>query len=207
MLGSIVVVGAMVFAACGDVAEESGLESSTTAAPASTTSTAPAPTTTPDNLETEEGTMSDTLDPAGSVTGGNVVLSYPGDTYPPELSGLIGLATTDLAGRLGVDESTINVALVEEVTWSDASLGCPDPDMSYAQVITDGLRILLESNGAVYDYRSGGVSDPALCEQKAAAPATPAATYEITEEGEVVPVTVAGKDGDGPTEGHNPPDE
>lgn len=205
--GSLLVAGAVVLAACGDVVENAEAEPATAEAGAIPATTAAAPTTQPGTSETGEALMSDTLDPQGSVAGGNVGLSYPGDTYPAELAGIIGLAVSDLADRLGVDESSIVVVSVEEVTWSDASLGCPQPDMSYAQVITDGLRIVLESSGAVYDYRSGGMSDPVLCEQKLEKGETGAGTFELTDEGDIVFVPATEKAVGVPTEDNNPPDE
>ncbi len=151
--------------------------------------------------------MTDNIEPGQSLSGGNVGLSYPGNTYPPELSGIIGLAVADVAGRLGVDEASINVVVVEEVTWGDASLGCPQPDMLYAQVVTDGLRIILESGGVLFDYRSGGMADPMLCEQTAEKKDTTAGQFELTEEGEVIFVPGTDKETGEPTEGLNPPDE
>ena len=36
------------------------------------------------------------------------------------------------------------------VTWSDASLGCPQEGFAYAQVITPGYKLLFSHEGAVY---------------------------------------------------------
>ena len=32
------------------------------------------------------------------------------------------------------------------MTWSDASLGCPQPDMGYAQVVTPGYLVLFRDS-------------------------------------------------------------
>jgi ribosomal protein L20A (L18A) len=64
------------------------------------------------------------------------------------------LAIADLAGRLGIAKSAVKVLQIEAVEWPDASLGCPQPGMMYAQVITPGYRILLEAVGQTYDYRA-----------------------------------------------------
>jgi len=37
---------------------------------------------------------------------------------------------------------------------SDASLGCPKPDMVYAQVITPGFLVVLEAMGDEYEYHT-----------------------------------------------------
>jgi hypothetical protein len=46
------------------------------------------------------------------------------------------------------------VVRVTAKTWSDASLGCPEPEMMYAQVLTPGYQIILEAGGTHYDYRA-----------------------------------------------------
>ena len=195
--------------ACGGDVEESIVEQSTTQADTTPTSTTTPTTTTTEtrNLEIGDVPMSEALDPAGSIAGGNVGRSYVATTYPTELTGIVGLAISDLAGRLAIDESAITVVLVEEVVWSDGSHGCPQPGMSYTQALTDGLRIVLEADGLLYDYRSGGSSDPALCVQAEDKDETRAGMFELTPEGEVIPVTVPDKDTGTPTEGLNPPDE
>jgi len=65
---------------------------------------------------------------------------------------LVTMAVEDLAGRLGIDKSAIQVETVEAVEWPDTSLGCPEPGMMYAQVITPGYRILLKARGQIYEY-------------------------------------------------------
>ncbi len=67
---------------------------------------------------------------------------------------LVAQAIADLAGRLGVAAEAIQVRSVEAVEWPDASLGCPQPGMVYAQVITPGYRIVLEAEGQAYEYHS-----------------------------------------------------
>ena len=56
----------------------------------------------------------------------------------------------------GLPKSDIKVVSVEAVQWPDTSLGCPQPDMMYAQVVTPGYRIILEAGGQVYEYHSAG---------------------------------------------------
>ena len=73
-------------------------------------------------------------------------------------------AVTDLAARLGVDESAITVVSVEEVTWPDGSLGCPEPGMMYSQALEDGTLIVLDVDGTIYEYHGGAGRDPFYCE-------------------------------------------
>jgi hypothetical protein len=151
--------------------------------------------------------VSEILDPAGNVTGGSVGRSYLADDFPQELTGIVGLAVADLAGRLGIAEAAITVVLVEEVVWGDSSHGCPQPGMSYTQVLTDGLRIILEAGGQLYDYRSGGLSDPKLCVQAVDKDESRAGIFELTPEGEIIYIPSPGSDPVKPTDGLNPPDK
>lgn len=63
-------------------------------------------------------------------------------------------ARADLAQRLGLDPDEIAVERVEAVDWPDASLGCPEPGMVYAQVITPGYRITLRHGQRTYVYHA-----------------------------------------------------
>jgi hypothetical protein len=47
----------------------------------------------------------------------------------------------------------VTVVDYEEVDWPDSSLGCPQPDMAYAQVITPGYKVIVEAEGKQYDVR------------------------------------------------------
>ncbi len=75
----------------------------------------------------------------------------------------VAFAIADLAHRLGIPEE--HVALIErqEVVWRDGSLGCPQPGMAYTQVLVDGSKIVLQAEGASYDYHQGGGRAPFLC--------------------------------------------
>jgi hypothetical protein len=63
-------------------------------------------------------------------------------------------AKEDLARRRGVDKGEIGLVAVEVADWPDTSLGCPQPDMMYAQVITPGFRIVLSHADEAYVYHS-----------------------------------------------------
>lgn len=72
----------------------------------------------------------------------------------PGLQPLIEKAKADLAQRLSISASQINVLETREVFWPDASLGCPQPGIAYAQVEVSGYRIILESNGDEFEYHA-----------------------------------------------------
>jgi len=65
-------------------------------------------------------------------------------------------AINDLSKRTGIPVSDIKVVSVEAVQWPDTSVGCPQPGMMYAQVITPGYLIVLEAGGKTYEYHSAG---------------------------------------------------
>ena len=102
---------------------------------------------------TEDGT------PAGAAPG--LLGTLGGETQMDAdgaLPRLIERATEDLVQATNAAAAEITVVSSEEVEWSDTSLGCPEPDGMYAQMITPGYLIVLESGGNTYEYHSG--TDP-----------------------------------------------
>lgn len=63
-------------------------------------------------------------------------------------------AKKDLAQRLNVSESEIEVAGITETDFPDMSLGAPEKDEMSAQMISTGWKINLRSNGDDYEYRA-----------------------------------------------------
>ena len=47
----------------------------------------------------------------------------------------------DAAKRFQVAEDAVVLASAEQVTWSDGSLGCPQPGYSYTQMLVSGYRV------------------------------------------------------------------
>lgn len=76
---------------------------------------------------------------------------------------LVRAAVADCAGRLGVDVDQVHVVRAVEVTWRDASLGCPQPGRLYAQVLTPGVLVELDVEGARYDYHARRGGKPFWC--------------------------------------------
>ncbi len=60
---------------------------------------------------------------------------------------LVRLAKQDLSSRFGIELKRIKVERTVERTWNDASLGCPEEGMYYAQVLTPGYEIIFKVNG------------------------------------------------------------
>jgi hypothetical protein len=101
--------------------------------------------------------------PAG--TGVAVPMTQPPPIpLTPGLQGLIESARQDLARRLSIPLTQISLLEATEVEWADSSLGCPQPDMAYLQVITPGYRILLEANAREYEYHSNRDAYIVYCE-------------------------------------------
>lgn len=86
------------------------------------------------------------------------------------LAPFIERATADLAQRLAVADTAITTASATLVTWADSSMGCPLPDMQYAQALQDGSLIELEYASTIYRYHSGGERVPFLCNPGLAVP-------------------------------------
>lgn len=125
---------ALVLAACGDSAGVTTTASAAGDPPPETSppvTEAPPLTTPPDPVETP-------------------------DTEPKPEPRPAAQARADLAARLGVAVDEVTVAGVEQVTWRDGSLGCPQPGMAYTQALVDGLRVVLEAGGQTYHYHAGG---------------------------------------------------
>jgi hypothetical protein len=115
-----------------------------------------------------------TASPLARPTVGQVSTSVPvrpneaGGTIPARAAEAVTWAQADLAARLGVSIDQIVVVSVVFVEWRDASLGCPQPGMMYAQVITPGYRILLRGGEKLYEYHSAQGGDKAIfCRDKA----------------------------------------
>jgi hypothetical protein len=83
---------------------------------------------------------------------------------------LVEIAKEDLARRMALSPREISVISLEAVEWSDASLGCPQPDMVYAQVITPGFLIVLEAADQTYEYHSDAGQLVILCQENEPSP-------------------------------------
>ena len=60
----------------------------------------------------------------------------------------------DAQPRLAVAANQLTVERVESREWGDTSLGCPQPGMMYAQVITPGYFIVIAGGGKRLEYHT-----------------------------------------------------
>ncbi|MCP4420801.1 MAG: hypothetical protein GY805_29680 [Chloroflexi bacterium] len=87
-----------------------------------------------------------------SIDSTPVVQPTPGN---PGVNNPVLLAVADLSGRLSVSADEIELVSLQEVTWRDGSLGCPQAGMNYFQVLSPGQQMILRANGQDYHYHSG----------------------------------------------------
>lgn len=73
------------------------------------------------------------------------------------------LAVQDAADRAGLDAADVEVVTNEAVTWSDGSLGCPEPGQFYTQALVEGYRIVVEAGTETFEYHGAAGQAPAYC--------------------------------------------
>lgn len=73
-------------------------------------------------------------------------------TVPAEL---VRAAIEDAAQRTSARLADITVVSAGSVTWSDGSLGCPQPGMNYTMALVPGYRILVQAGEQVLRYHAG----------------------------------------------------
>jgi hypothetical protein len=86
------------------------------------------------------------------------------------LENLVRQAKADLARRLAITDDQVDLVELKAVVWPDASLGCPQPGMMYAQVLTPGYRVVLEAKGESYPYHTDKRQEMVYCKSKVARP-------------------------------------
>lgn len=128
----------MVLAACGELEEVPGTETTEGTTPETTTTS---------TLPTREPPMEP---PVGQ----------PGDE---QVNQVAEEAIGDLSTRLKVNPAEIEILSAQPVTWPDGSLGCPEPGKLYTQALVDGYQVILEHSGKVYMYHAGSDGKPFLC--------------------------------------------
>ena len=97
-------------------------------------------------------------EPGAPARPGESPLPQPGlspiSPLPAPATPALAAATRFLADQLSISPEEITVISSEPVEWPDTSLGCPQPGVMYAQVLTPGYRFRLEAAGAEYEVHT-----------------------------------------------------
>ena len=144
-----VVLLLLVVSGCGD---------QPTVTPTRPTSVLP-PTTGPAVTVTTTGPVVPTTASAsltvGPVTATPVTTNVtPEGAIPTEVKPAYQAALTDLTKRNQVTANGVKLAGYQFTQFSDSSLGCPQPNTMYSQVITPGYILNLEANGQTFEYHT-----------------------------------------------------
>ena len=91
------------------------------------------------------------------VNGTQVRIAAEGSSAPSDPDAATAAAVAALAKELGVAESTITVASLEAVDYTDSCLGLGQADESCAQVIMLGWLIRLDVAGQTYEVHTDGI--------------------------------------------------
>jgi hypothetical protein len=78
----------------------------------------------------------------------------PSAAGTPVASGVAATLIAAIAEDLGVPSETVKVISMEPRNWPDSSLGCPQPDMLYAQVVTPGYLVVVDVSGERIEYHT-----------------------------------------------------
>ncbi len=87
---------------------------------------------------------------------GNIAAPDPTPRPAAAANGPEGIAIATVAEFLSIEPGRVTVVSSEAQDFPDSSLGCPQPGMSYLQVITPGHRVLVEADGRRFDVRVAG---------------------------------------------------
>ena len=77
---------------------------------------------------------------------------------------LLDAVIEEAAAGAGVDPADVEVLTAEAVTWSDGSIGCPEPGMAYTQALVPGYRVVVEIDGARLNFHSDASGEFRFCE-------------------------------------------
>jgi hypothetical protein len=99
------------------------------------------------------------------------LIIQPKPGAPDTMEKLLDKVKDDLSRRIAASREEINVVETQRVQWSDSSLGCPEPGMSYLMVITPGYRIVLRVAGQEHYYHTDENENFVYCSKSQPPPA------------------------------------
>ena len=87
-------------------------------------------------------------------------------TLPPaNAQPVVDAALNDAANLLSTTRDQLGVEQVEARDWPDSSLGCPQPGVMYAQVVTPGFLIVISAGGKRLEYHTDSRGTVKLCRE------------------------------------------
>ena len=89
-----------------------------------------------------------------AITSRRMPRGITNSTIKPAPAAAVLAAQTDLARNQHVTVDKIAIIESRAVDWPDTSLGCPQPGVAYAQVITPGYFVRLELSGREFEYHT-----------------------------------------------------
>ncbi len=99
---------------------------------------------------------------------------------PPPADPVAAAAATYLAAELDIPLEEVTILSSEAVEWPDASLGCPQPGMMYAQIITPGYRLLLQAQGKEYHVHTDQTGQSmVICQPDSGHLSDPEAAFQV----------------------------
>ncbi len=77
----------------------------------------------------------------------------------------------DAARRFKVPENAVVLTRAERLTWSDGSLGCPEPGRFYTQMLVEGYRVVARTSAGELTYHTDTRGNAMTCGVNPAKPA------------------------------------
>lgn len=161
-----VAVTALVLSACGATSSnDTPIETPATASNSTTTAAAPSSTSTSlaETTTTAEPRSATTVSAEGTGPVGGSITGVAPDLVIQEVFAAAEALT-------GLDRVDMTLMRAQAVTWSDGSLGCPEPGVGYTQALVDGYWVQLEVENSTLDYRVTDRGHIQLCERPAPDP-------------------------------------
>ena len=80
-----------------------------------------------------------------------------------DLASIERAVLADAQQRVQLDPAQLTIVRSEAVTWRDGSLGCPEPDRLYPQMLVRGYRIRVQAGAALLDYHASAAGQWLWC--------------------------------------------
>ncbi len=148
MRAALLIVFALLLAACGSSPSTTGSGSG----PAAGTTVPVSETSAPVRTAAAEATL-----PAAETAAST--------TMPLPAGSVEAKAVADLSRRLNLGSGALQLTAKEAVEWPDGSLGCPVPGMMYTQAIVPGYKLTYSDGSKIYEVHTDeSGSRVVLCE-------------------------------------------